>query len=548
MDVPISIGVLLATGMSLAETVNGGEHAYFDSACALLFFLLVGRFLDARARGRARAAAGHLAGLQARAVTRLRQADGLPEAVAPEAIAVGDRVLVTAGERIPVDGTVDGGRAMIDTSLVTGEAAPTSAGAGDRVFAGMMALDAPLTVRVDACGSATLLADIARMMEDAEQGRARYAALADRVARWYAPVVHCLALATLLVWMLMLDASWTTALPIAIAVLIITCPCALALAVPVVQVVASGRLFRAGVLLRSPTALERLADVDTIILDKTGTLTLGRPAPDLADLDPDDRAIAAGLAGASRHPLARALAAALPGAGPRLEAREVAGEGMETCEDDPVRLGRRSFCRVPEDPAVAEPELWLARPGRRARRIPFGDPLRADARATVERLRHLGLGVGLLSGDHAGAVGAVAAAVGIDRVRAEARPADKVASIRKLAGEGRRVLMVGDGLNDAPALAAAHVSLSPAAAADISRNAADAVFQGDALAPVAMVVDVARRARVLVRQNLALALAYNLVAVPLAMAGLVTPLLAAAAMSTSSILVIVNALRLGSVR
>ncbi len=372
-------------------------------------------------------------------------------------------------------------------------------------------------------------------------------ALADRVARLYAPVVHIVAAATFAGWMIFGEIGWQAALLISTAVLIITCPCALALAVPVVQVVASGRLTRRGILLKSATALERLAACDTIVFDKTGTLTLGQltlvPDPSITA---DDLRVAATLARASRHPLAQALAQeAGPGAA-AVAVREHPGEGLSaTLREGLVRLGHRRFCGVVggEDEA-ARPELWLSRPGRAPVRFTFRDRLRADAGATIAALRRLGFRILLLSGDRASVVSAVAAEIGITDFVAGCDPAEKVRRLSALRDEGRRVLMVGDGLNDAPALAAAHVSLSPASAADIAKNAADAVFQGDLLAPVAEAVLVARRSGALVRQNLALAIGYNLVAVPLAILGHVTPLIAAIAMSSSSLLVIVNALRL----
>ncbi|MEX2647678.1 MAG: heavy metal translocating P-type ATPase metal-binding domain-containing protein, partial [Alphaproteobacteria bacterium] len=409
MDVPISIGVALTAGMSLFETARGGEHVYFDSTVALLFFLLVGRYLDARARGTARSAAGQVLALEARAATVLDD-DGRARAVVPQDVPFGARVLVAAGERIPVDGTVLVGSGLVDTSLVTGESAPARLGTGDSVFAGTLNLEAPLTVRARAVGAATLLADIARTMEAAVQGRARHVALADRVARRYAPVVHTLALATFLGWTFIGDVAWQAALLNAVAVLIITCPCALALAVPAVQVVATGRLMRMGILVKSPTALERLAHVDTVVLDKTGTLSRGRPEPDLALVDAGALRIAAALAMTSRHPLARALARAAPGVVPLAGVTEIPGEGLcATLDDGEARLGRRSFCRVAEDEAGDGPELWLARPGARPLRIGFHDPPRADAAEVVAALGRRGLAVELMSGDRTSTVAAAMA-------------------------------------------------------------------------------------------------------------------------------------------
>jgi len=546
MDVPITIGVVLTATMSLWETINGGPHAYFDSAVSLLFFLLIGRYLEARARGRARAAVEHLLALDARAVLVI-DPDGGRRLVPPRRVAVGQTVLVAAGERVGIDGEVIDGRSDVESALLTGETVPVAAAPGSPLYAGTMNLTAPLRLRVTAVGEDTLLAGIVRMMEVAEQGRARHVALAERVARWYAPVVHLTALVTFIGWILLAGMAWQPALLIAVSVLIVTCPCALGLAVPVVQVVASGRLMRRGVLVKSATALERLAEIDHVVFDKTGTLTAGRPVlrPG-GDWSAADLALAATLAATSSHPLARALAAACPQACPAKGVVEHPGQGLSGSGG--IRLGARSFVGVPDGDESDGPELWLARPGAIPVRFVFADSPRDDAAAAIAALRALGLSVELLSGDRPAIAAGLACAVGIADWRGGCGPAAKVARLTELAAQGHRVLMVGDGLNDAPALAAAHVSISPAGGADISRAAADLVFQGARLAPVVEAVAVARQTRRLTRQNLGLALGYNLLAVPLAICGAVTPLIAAIAMSASSLLVIVNALRLSGGR
>lgn len=546
MDVPISIGVALAAAISLFETTRSGSHAYFDSAITLVFFLLIGRYLDAKARGKARTAAEQLVGLASRAVTVVRS-DGGFEARVPASVKPGETIFVAAGERIGVDGRIVDGISDVDQSLVTGEIGPVIAPAGTPVFAGTMNLSAPLRIEATASGDDTLLAEIVRLIEAAERSRGRFNVLADRVARRYAPVVHITAFSTFLSWWLLAAAPWPTALLNAVAVLIITCPCALALAVPVVQVAASGRLMRRGVLVKSGTALERLNDVDTIVFDKTGTLTLGRPTlTNVAKICADDLAAAAGLARASRHPLARALVAAAPigAAAPCVE--EIPGQGLRRItERGEERLGNRRFCGVADSRKPgAGPELWLSRPGRAPTRFAFADRLRPDAAETLALLRAAGYSIEILSGDRKEVVAAIARDLDVDNWNAEHDPAAKTRRLEALAREGRRTLMVGDGLNDAPALAAAHVSMSPSSAVDVSQNCADVVFQGEFLTPVVETLRLARRARRLVMQNLAIALTYNLAAVPLAILGHVTPLIAAVSMSSSSLVVIVNALRL----
>ncbi|PKQ08051.1 MAG: heavy metal translocating P-type ATPase [Alphaproteobacteria bacterium HGW-Alphaproteobacteria-12] len=550
MDVPITLAVTLAAAMSLVQTYVNARHVYFDASITLVFFLLIGRYLDVQARMRACSAAQNLLGLRAIAATILAP-DGTQRAIPVESIEPGMRAVVAAGSRIPADGEVMSGISDIDTSLVTGESVPEMVKPGSTVFAGTLNLGAALIMRVTKRDDDSLLAEIVRLMEAAEQGRARYVRIADRAARIYAPAVHIMAFATLILWFA-LGASWETALTYSIAVLIVTCPCALGLAVPVVQVVATGRLIRQGILVKAPDALERLAASDTIVFDKTGTLTLGHPRiVNTGEVGAADLALAMALAGKSRHPLAVALAGAGAGtnAGPLPvtgDVREESGMGLEAvCDGQRVRLGNAAFTGAAADgDAHQGPELWLRQGDAAPVRFLFEDTPRPDAKETIDALKARGFAIELLSGDREPAVRKLALELGIETWRAAARPAEKIARLEELAGEGRIVAMIGDGLNDAPALRAAHVSLSPASAADVSQTAADFIFQGLHLAPVVAAVDVARKARRLVFQNFGLALAYNAVAVPLAVAGFVTPLIAAIAMSSSSITVTLNSLRL----
>ncbi|MDH3702597.1 MAG: heavy metal translocating P-type ATPase [Alphaproteobacteria bacterium] len=545
MDVPIALALLLTTGLSFVGTMHGSGHIYFESATMLLFFLLIGRYLDERARGRVRSAAERLFALQGTTAI-IVEADGSLRAEDVNSIALGSHVLVRAGERVPIDGTVTEGASDIDASLITGEANPAAVKPGACLYAGMVNLTGTLTVRTTATGDRTLLAEIQRLLEASEQRRSRYVDLAMRIVRVYAPVVHLLAAATFIGWWQFGGLAWQDALVNAVAVLIITCPCALALAVPVVQVVACNKLFKSGVLIKSPTALERLAQIDTIVFDKTGTLTTGDLKLTAADdWDESDLALASSLAASSTHPLARALRAAASDAPAAKGVEEVPGRGLQLRQDGKtIRLGSREWCGGDAD-EVAGCEFWLNRPGRPPVRFGFVDRMRDDARDTVAALKASGHTIALLSGDRAAAVAAVAERAGITEWQAQCVPAGKVARLEQLRAKGRRVCMIGDGLNDAPALAAAHASISPSTAADISQTAADVVFQGDLLGPVDTVLRTARSALRIVRQNFALALLYNAVTIPLAMAGLVTPIIAAASMSASSVLVVVNALRLG---
>ncbi|MDX1400873.1 MAG: heavy metal translocating P-type ATPase, partial [Kiloniellales bacterium] len=549
MDVPISLAVVLAAAMSLFQTISGGEDVYFDASVSLLFFLLLGRYLDRQMRARAGVAAENLLSLRAQAA-KLIKPDGSREVVALEEITPGMRVAVAPGERFPIDGKVLEGRSDIDMSLINGESLPRNIEPGGAVFAGTTNLTGALEIEVTARDDETMLAEIVRLMEAAEQGRARYVRLADRFARIYAPGVHLLGLLTFLFWLTWGGAGWETSLINAIAVLIVTCPCALGLAVPAVQVVASGRLLARGILIKSADGLERLADIDCIVFDKTGTLTKGAPClVDPEKIPEEDLELAASLALQSNHPLSRALVrAARPGTVSR-NVKEVPGQGLlAECAEGEIRLGRRNWCGL-EDRETAERtpvdmELWFKRPEKEAICFRFQDKLRSDVSAVMEQLRGEGYELWILSGDREAAVKAAAESLGIESWRAEATPGEKTALLEALSSEGKKVLMVGDGLNDAPALAAAHASLSPSDAADISQNSADLVFQGEKLAAVPEALATARRSRKLILQNFSLALFYNAIAVPLAMAGLVTPLIAALAMSASSIAVTGNALRL----
>ncbi len=547
MDVPISLGVILALGMSLAQTIRGEPHAYFDSAITLLFFLLIGRYLDGRARGQARSAAEHLLSLNARSVTVI-EPDGTRRLIAPHKAKPGMIVLAAAGERIGIDGKVIEGQSDIDTSIITGESIPVLTRPGTTVFAGTTNISAPLRIEVTATGGNTLLSEIVRLMENAEQGRAKYVAIADRVAKAYAPVVHSLSLATFIGWWLIGGIGWQDALMNAIAVLIITCPCALALAVPVVQVIATGRLLRAGILVKSATALERLTKITGIIFDKTGTLTTGKP--ELIGQPPQDKLLlAAGMAANSNHPLSRALVRAAGSVTPQTNVTEQAGLGlMMQGPAGPIRLGSRTFCEVAENADIPSdvigPELWLSEPGTEPTRFVFRDTQRSDAPKVVETLHNRGFDITLLSGDRESTVRQLAETLGIPNWHARMSPTEKAAHIQARSDQGQHDLMVGDGINDAPALAAAHASMSPATAAEISQNAADIVFQGDRLGAVIEAIDVATKADRLVRQNFALSFAYNVITIPLAVSGYVTPLFAAIAMSSSSLIVIANALRL----
>ena len=545
MDVPISLALILASSISVFETWNSGHHAYFDAAVMLTFFLLLGRYLDHRTRAVARSAAEELAALEVPRAIVLR--DGAEVTLSIAEVVAGDLVRVRPGGRMPVDGVVVEGESEIDRSLLTGESLPVHTGPGQAVSAGEVNLTGPLTLRVTAAGKDSSLHRMADLVAVAESARTKYTSLAERAASWYSPLVHLLSFSAFGFWMWKTGGDLRFAVNISAAVLIITCPCALGLAVPAVVTSASGRLFRKGLLIKDGTALERLAEVDTVVFDKTGTLTMGTPEPtNLAEHPLPALEVAAALAAASSHPLAVSLTEAARKAGIRParieELREVPGYGIEgRWKGQRVRLGRADWCGGETLDVTAS---YLCTGEGRPRAFTFADRLRPGAAEAVSGLRAQGLRVRLISGDTEGAVRDLAGRLGIDDWQSGALPAEKAALVADLAAQGHRALMVGDGLNDTAALAAAHVSVSPASALDAARTASDIVLLGQTLAPIADALRISRQASRRIRENFGISALYNVVAVPLALIGLATPLAAALAMSLSSITVSLNALRL----
>ena len=558
MDVPVALGIAIAFGASVWATLHGTGEVYYDSIAMFVFLLLGGRYLELEARHRAAGALAHLARLAPAFAERL---SGYPASLATERVAAaalrpGDLLLVKPGETLAADGTVLRGRGAVAEAILTGESEPRTKEPGSAVIGGSVSLAEPLVVRVDRVGGDTVLASIVRLVERATAERQPLAELADRYAHWFVLAVLAIAAATALAW-LQLDPP--RALWVAVSVLVVTCPCALSLATPVALTVATGELARRGFVVTRGHAIETLARATDVVLDKTGTLThgdlrvvstvvLGSAPPAVC------RALAGTLEQASEHPAGRAILRAAEGL-PQRVATSLSnrpGAGVEgVVEGRRYRIGTPAFCQEIAGPLPAGARaaqtgsvVLLARDGEWLAQFELGDTLRDDAPGLMHRLSTLGKRVHLLSGDAPAAAGRVASILGIAHVCAGADPEAKRAYVRRLKDAGARVAMVGDGVNDAPVLAQADVSVAMGQGADLAQARADAVLVSGELAALADAFDVAARTMRVVRENLGWAIAYNAVAVPAAAAGLVTPWLAGLGMAASSLAVVLNALRL----
>ncbi len=556
MDVPISIGLILTFTMSLYDTVFGAKYVYFDAATMLLFFLLIGRTLDHAMRERARTAVNGLEALYAKGANII-DGDGKISYRSISEIKPGMQIQVAAGERIAVDGVVTRGVSEIDSSIVTGEPVPQHIEIGARLVAGMLNLSAPITIIATASARESFVAQMIQLMGNTENSQSRFRSLADRAAGYYTPVVHLAALAAFLLW-LGIDGDMHNAVSIAVSVLIITCPCALALAVPMVHVVASKRLFENGILVKSGVALERLKNVDTVVFDKTGTLTEGLPVlSEIFDGNSESLAIAYSLASHSKHPYSQAIVKDTqemqgPSVIPADIVSERVGDGIEARTSNGLyRLGRAAWSltgRVRDETDIVsmtpEASVYLSRNGKYVAGFAFSDSILPSASVMMNLLRQEHYTTQILSGDRKMSVQKLAETVAVDEFFSDQSPEDKLHHIQRFRETGNLVMMVGDGLNDMPALAAAHVSMTPSHAADVGRSKADFVFLNRDLVSVYQALLISKQAYKLTKQNIALAIAYNIVAVPLAFLGLVTPLIAAVAMSSSSIIVVANSLRI----
>jgi Cu2+-exporting ATPase len=547
MDVPVAAALLLAFAASTYNTLRDTGQVYFDSVTMFIFFLLIGRYVESGMRRGSLDATEALARSLPASATRVRT-DGGSERVALMDIRRGDELLVATGAVIPVDGELKEGSALVDESLVSGESSAVSRACGESLVGGAVNLGTPIMLRASADARGSTLASMIALMERAQSERPRVALAADRAAAWFVGSILALSLLVAGLW-LWIDPA--RAFEATLAVLVVTCPCALSLATPAAVAAATARLARHGVLVTRANALEQLARVDTVVLDKTGTLTTSLPrlgAVNACTSLSVDRcnAIAAALERHSAHPLAAAFAG-IDSAGLRAEdVKEISGAGLQgRIAGEIYRLGRHDFAGAAQAaaPAGADELVWLGGGGRLLASFEIHDSLRPDAAAAVGALRAAGLELRIASGDRPGAVARIAAELGIRDPRGRQTPADKIELVRELQARGHRVLMLGDGINDGPVLAAADVSCAMGQGAAVAHAAADMLLLGDSLAGIASAVSTARGSSRLIRGNLRWALGYNLCAVPIAALGWVPPWVAAIGMSMSSLYVVWRAQR-----
>ncbi len=553
MDVPVSIAIYGGYLASAWVTVQGGEEIYFESISMFTFFLGLGRFLEMR--GRYRAGLAGMTLINAMPQTARRQQGDTEVMVPAEQLEIGDQVIIRPGDTVPADGVILNGSSALDESMLTGEYLPVTRHVGEYVSAGTLNTESPLTVQVERAGSQTRLSAIMRMLDRAQQEKPRTAVLADRVASWFVAGVLLAALATLTVWTL-LDPG--RALAITLSVLVATCPCALSLATPTALTAATSALRERGFLPTRGTTLEGLSSVNTLVFDKTGTLTQGRLSLTNTEVlgdsqETDCLKLAAALEQHSEHPVARAFTGI--DTAPIDTVTNHPGLGLTgLCNGRRYAIGTYAFVQseldLPpmhrhDDGTIA---IFLGGQGQWLARFSLDDRLRGDARSTLAQLREAGYHLVMLSGDHSSQVDRVGQSLPLDDWRGNMSPEDKLNHVKELEREGRQVMMVGDGLNDLPVLAGARLSVAVAGASDIARLRADAILLGETLEPLGEALAMAPRTRRTIRQNITLSLCYNASILPLAMAGLVSPWLAALGMSASSVIVVMNALRLGRAR
>jgi Cu2+-exporting ATPase len=559
MDVPVSLAIGSAYIASVWATVTNSGEVYFDSVVMFTFFLLLGRFLEMGARHKAGQVADALVRLLPQTATRLEKdqtGNDIQTVIAASELALGDRVLIKPGETIPADGSVIEGKSSANESLLTGESMPRQKIIGDNLIGGSVNVESPLTMQVDKLGDSTMLSSIIRLLDRAQSEKPNLAKFADRSAGWFVLLLLLIAAAVFVVWWF-IDPS--QAFWIALSVLVITCPCALSLATPAALTAATGNLTEQGVLATRGHALETLSKINHVVFDKTGTLTHGRltviKTQVLANKTKTEcEALAAGLEASSEHPIAQAIQQLSSSPEKIAQLSAESGCGVEgKLNNRRIRIGTRSYVAElagddnPDLNTDESPQTTAVFLGIRSQWLAvfyLQDEVRKDAKETVEKLYSMGIKVSLLSGDNQQSVASISQALGIKTAQAEQLPADKLKTVQQYQSQGDVVAMIGDGVNDAPVLAVADVSIAMGSGSQLAQASADMILLSENLAQLPSSIKLSKRMQTIIRQNFAWAIVYNVIAIPLAAMGWVSPWMAAIGMSMSSLVVVLNALRL----
>jgi Cu2+-exporting ATPase len=543
MDVPIAFSLVVIAVLGIYQTFTGAEHVYFDSAVMLIFTLLIGRYFEFKARAKARLSTKSITDILS-GYANLITESGI-KIIPAKDLKEGMLIQVNMGEKIPADGIITKGSGEFDTSLITGETLPKQINSAEEVMAGMLNLGNTVEVKISRPSANSTLSQILGLLEKTEKNNSKLNTLAEKATRAYVPVVYGAALITFALWYVILGSSLETAIINSCAVLIITCPCALGLAVPVVNVVSFGKMLRKGLILKNGETLERLNEIDTAIFDKTGTLTTGHlEVLNKSDFSEQELRLAASMASKSSHPAAKAIAKIYGGKLiDGLESRELAGLGLEAeYEGKKIRLGKPNWVGGKTDELSKSSVAFSI--GDEIKNFTLEDELRKDAKEVISKINKAGIRTIILSGDVEAQVKKVAEELGIVSYKSKLLPQEKYDYVSNLKNSGHKILMVGDGLNDAPSIKLADVSISPGSAVSLTQNSADIIFSGERLMPVIDSIKIAKKSVKLIKQNIYLSFLYNFISIPFAMAGFITPIIASVAMSASSIIVVLNSLRL----